>query len=127
MTSHLDRQERSGYVPRPQSSPPPPPPPKWEEPFDRVYDLEQRLTKATAEAENWQRRAAAAEVRANDLAAAQQAQFPPDHRFKQLRALLARELHPDHSQTVGIERVIRSELFKVLWPKIEEIEHATKT
>jgi hypothetical protein len=48
-------------------------------------------------------------------------------RLRQLRAVLARELHPDHIKTEGIERLIRAEMFKTLWPCIEEIERRTKS
>jgi hypothetical protein len=120
MNYRESRQERSAYAP------PPPPPPKREQPSNRIHALEQRLTKATAEAESWKRRAVAAETRANDLAAAQPAQLAPDHRFRQLRALLARELHPDHTKADGIERIIRSELFKSLWPEVEKIEQTAQ-
>jgi uncharacterized protein YhaN len=44
-----------------------------------------------------------------------------DPRFDELRRLLAREFHPDHAKADGIEKVVRAEIFKTLWPQIERI------
>jgi hypothetical protein len=67
-----------------------------------------------------------AEARANDLAVARPDPLTPDRRFRQLRTLLARELHPDLTGTDGMERKIRAELFKSLWPQVEEIDRAAE-
>jgi hypothetical protein len=45
----------------------------------------------------------------------------PDERFNILRRLVARELHPDHCIGGEIEKVVRAEFFKRLWPEIEQI------
>jgi hypothetical protein len=87
----------------------------------RAKELEQRLTSSLADVAAWEQRAASAKARVNELAKHQFAQSLPDDRFQRLHALLARELHPDHSKTEGIERIIRTELFKTLWPQIERI------
>jgi hypothetical protein len=44
-----------------------------------------------------------------------------DPRFDEWRRLLAREVHPDHAKADGIEKVVRAEIFKTLWPQIERI------
>ena len=79
--------------------------------------------KAVAQRDDWERRALAAEARADQLtislAASQSGRT--DKRFDQLRRLLAHEFHPDHAQTEGIEKIVRAEIFKGLWPRIEEI------
>ena len=41
--------------------------------------------------------------------------------FRRLRALLVKELHPDHAAAGSVDGAIRAEVFKVLWPKIEAI------
>jgi septal ring factor EnvC (AmiA/AmiB activator) len=50
-----------------------------------------------------------------------QASAPEDSRFRKLRALIVKELHPDHAPAGSVDRVLRSEVFKALWPKIEAI------
>jgi len=45
-------------------------------------------------------------------------------RYRRLRAMIIRELHPDHAAGGAIDRAQRSELFKVIWPKMEEIDRA---
>lgn len=48
------------------------------------------------------------------------------HQFARLKKLVVRELHPDGRPDAGvIERTVRSELFKRLWPEIEKIEGAS--
>ncbi len=42
-------------------------------------------------------------------------------RFKRLRTLIVMELHPDHAAKNGADRAARTELFKAIWPKVEEI------
>jgi hypothetical protein len=41
--------------------------------------------------------------------------------FRRLRALLVKELHPDHAVAGSVDGAIRAEVFKTLWPKIEAI------
>ncbi|WP_287988670.1 hypothetical protein [Acidiphilium sp.] len=46
-------------------------------------------------------------------------------RFGRLKSLVIRELHPDGRPDAGIiERTVRIELFKNLWPEIEKIEQS---
>jgi hypothetical protein len=88
----------------------------------RVGDLERRLSSMTAEISHWKQRAFAAEAHVIDVSKGRSGAPATDHRFRQLRALLAKELHPDHVKTEGIESLVRAELFKALWPHVEEIE-----
>ncbi len=39
--------------------------------------------------------------------------------FRRLRALILRELHPDHAPEGRVERTQRQEVFKRLWPQVE--------
>jgi hypothetical protein len=72
----------------------------------------------------WQKRALAAEARVAELAAILaelQGGATGEKKFDEMKRYLARELHPDHSTSDGIEKLIRSEMFKKIWPKVEEI------
>jgi hypothetical protein len=82
----------------------------------RGKDLEGRLAAISSEIAEWKRRALIAEAL---LRKGRSAPTTADHRFRQLRTLLAKELHPDHARTRTVDR---AELFKVLWPEIEAIE-----
>ena len=44
-----------------------------------------------------------------------------DKRFEALRRLIARELHPDISGSTDIHDSAKSELFKRIWPQVENI------
>ena len=44
----------------------------------------------------------------------------PDDRFDMLRRI-AKELHPDFSTGGGLDKLLRAECFKKLWPEIERI------
>jgi hypothetical protein len=82
----------------------------------RGKDLEGRLAAISSEIDELRRRALIAEAL---LRKGRPTQATADHRFRRLRTLLAKELHPDHASTRTVER---AELFKVLWPEIEAIE-----
>lgn len=45
----------------------------------------------------------------------------PDGQFRRLRALIVKEFHPDHAPEGSVDRAIRAEVFKTIWPKIEAI------
>jgi hypothetical protein len=75
-----------------------------------------------AQREEWKARALVAEQKATDLAAQLANRQPTrDDRFDALRRLVARELHPDHCTSSDIEKLIRAEFFKRLWPEIERL------
>ena len=42
-------------------------------------------------------------------------------RFKRLRTLIVKELHPDNALKDSVDWAARTELFKVIWPKVEAI------
>lgn len=73
--------------------------------------------------DEWERRALVAEALAADFEAkaAKPEVLVSDKRFDALRRFLAREFHPDHSKVEGIDKIVRAEIFKHVWPKIEEI------
>ena len=41
-------------------------------------------------------------------------------RFKRLRTLIVKELHPDNAPKDSADWAARTELFKVIWPKVDE-------
>jgi hypothetical protein len=75
---------------------------------------EHEATKAALE--QWKARAEAAEARAAVPSAG-----TCDGRFDALRRLLAKELHPDFCTGGNLEKAVRQEIFKVIWPKVEEL------
>jgi prophage DNA circulation protein len=44
-----------------------------------------------------------------------------DDRFDALRRLIAKELHPDFCNGGHLEKLLRQECFKKLWPEIERL------
>ena len=91
-----------------------------------VNRLRERGKLAVKQRDEWERRALAAEARTMELArSASQAEGDP--RFRQLRQMLAQEFHPDHAKAEGLEKMVRQEIFKQLWPKVEEITNGRKS
>ena len=78
-----------------------------------------------AQREEWKTRALVAEKKVTDLTAQlANRRATRDDRFDALRRLVARELHPDHCAGGDIEKTVRAEFFKKLWPEIERLsEH----
>ena len=75
-----------------------------------------------AQREEWKERAQVAEQKVTDLTAQLANRRPTrDDRFDALRRLVARELHPDHCMGGDIEKTVRAEFFKRLWPEIERL------
>jgi hypothetical protein len=68
--------------------------------------------------EEWKTRALAAEDR---LETERRRPMSPDKRFDALRRLIAKELHPDFCTGGDLEKLVRSECFKRLWPEIERL------
>src|SRR5207248_10726401 len=66
--------------------------------------------------ERWNARALAAEGRLQT-----ECRHPgmTNDRFDALRRLIAKELHPDFCAGGTLEKLLRAELFKRLWPEIE--------
>jgi hypothetical protein len=45
-----------------------------------------------------------------------------DFRYRRLRSLILKELHPDHAPPGSADQALRQEMFKALWPKIEALD-----
>ena len=91
----------------------------------RIAELEMSLKRlrergrlAVAQRDEWERRALAAEeklaIGSRDVEKAR--------KYELLKRFLAKELHPDRSNVSGTEKLVRTEMFKVVWGKIEEID-----
>jgi hypothetical protein len=76
-----------------------------------------------AEREAWKRRALAAEARM----LTEEADEMDRQRFDALRRVLARELHPDYAPADRGDMSLREELFKSIWPKVEQIERKRRS
>ena len=75
-----------------------------------------------AQREEWKARALVSEQKVTDLTAKlANRRAARDDRFDALRRLVARELHPDHCTGGDIEKTVRAEFFKRLWPEIERL------
>jgi hypothetical protein len=71
-----------------------------------------------AEREHWKSRALAAETL---LESERDRHASGQDRFDALRRLIAKELHPDFCTGGHLEKLMRQECFKKLWPEIEDI------
>jgi hypothetical protein len=93
-------------------------------PEARIAELEKTISRlrergqlAVAQRDQWEKRALAAEQQLSNGGAGNSSR-----KYQQLKNALAREFHPDHSSASGIEKIIRTETFKLIWAKIEEID-----
>jgi hypothetical protein len=82
--------------------------------------LAKELAAAQESAKHWHQ-AYRRKLEEQPTAAPPHASSEPDGQFRQLRALIVKELHPDHAPVDSVDRAIRAEVFKVIWPKIEAI------
>ena len=71
-----------------------------------------------AQREQWKARALAAEEL---LEAERNRHAGGQDRFDALRRLVAKELHPDFCTGGQLEKLMRQECFKKLWPEIERL------
>jgi hypothetical protein len=89
--------------------------------LERHIERLQTAGKAVIEQrEQWKRRAEAAEERLNDRNGTGPDQS--DKRYGTLRRFLAKQFHPDQAPGSGIEKMIRSEMFKEIWAEIDRID-----
>ena len=88
----------------------------------RVKRLQSAGKTVIAQREAWTARALAAEQEAMELTTQLAGRLATrDSRYDALRRLIARELHPDHCTGGEIEKLVRAEFFKSLWPEIEQL------
>ncbi len=89
----------------------------------KVKRLQSAGKTVIAQREEWRKRALAAEAQAMDLTSkiARHQSTTADDRFDKVRRLIAKELHPDFCTAGAIEKTVRQEFFKKLWPEIERL------
>jgi hypothetical protein len=77
--------------------------------------------------ERWKRRALAAEAKlvesAENIGNNGGGQSVSDLRYAALKRFLAKQFHPDHAPGHGIEKIVRSEIFKEIWSEIDRLNH----
>jgi hypothetical protein len=100
-TRRIDELEREGYALR-----------------ARVKRLQDAGRAVITQREEWKTRALAAEEKMETERNRWTREY---HRFDALRRLIAKELHPDFCTAGDIEKLIRAEWFKQLWPQIQQL------
>jgi hypothetical protein len=84
----------------------------------RIKRLQAAGKTVIAQREEWRTRALAAEkIQESDC----DRRTDGDNRFDALRRLVAKELHPDFCTGGHLEKLMRQEYFKKLWPEIERL------
>jgi hypothetical protein len=87
----------------------------------QVKRLQEAGKTIIAQREQWKARALAAE---EQLGSERSRRSKGDDRFDALRRLVVKELHPDYCNGGTLEKLIRQECFKKLWPENERLaEH----
>src|ERR1700693_5117164 len=84
----------------------------------RIKRLQDAGKTVIAQREEWRARSLAAE---EFLEAERNRRSKGDDRFDALRRLVAKELHPDFCSGGRLEKLMRQECFKALWPEIERL------
>ena len=89
----------------------------------RITRLQDAARTVIAQREEWKTRALSAEDEVMDLMQELMGRQETvcDERFDKLRRIVAKELHPDFCAGGEIEKLIRAEFFKKLWPEIERL------
>ncbi len=86
----------------------------------RIVRLQTLGKAVTEERDQWKRRATKAEEHLGDSRRADSG--AGDARYGTLRRFLAKQFHPDHAPGSGIEKMIRSEMFKEIWAEVERVD-----
>jgi hypothetical protein len=84
--------------------------------------LRNRWRAAVTERNDWENRALAAEEELAKLKAADASGQDAAQKYKELKRLLAKELHPDKSGAPPEQREMRAELFKALWAEVSRLD-----
>ncbi len=112
-----------------QSDSPPNPPTS---PQQRIEELEaqaERLRasgrKIIAQRDEWKGRALSAEAKLTEAAIKGNNEHGNDgaDRYAALKRYLAKQFHPDNAPGPGIEKIVRSEIFKEIWSEIDRLDH----
>jgi hypothetical protein len=109
-----------GRQPRPEARDSDPPPAEKEPELD-LAKLKALCQALVIERDAWKARA---QIRETAAAAEPSGS---DEKYRALKKFIAREFHPDNVRADGIERLVRTEVFKTIWAHIEEIERAGRS
>ncbi|CAH2606299.1 conserved protein of unknown function (plasmid) [Rhodovastum atsumiense] len=93
---------------------------------DEIAAVHNKLAFLQGEHDRWKERAKALATRVCELESAHAESIKTDSgdrsQYRRLRSLIATEFHPDHIKVEGIEKIVRTEIFKAIWPKVQDIE-----
>jgi hypothetical protein len=91
-----------------------------------IERLRVRSSTIDQQRESWKVRALMAEAQLLEATARTSnnrgCQKVTDFRYASLKRYLAKRFHPDHSPGQGIEKIVRSEIFKEIWNEIERLD-----
>jgi hypothetical protein len=100
---------------------------EWD--FIRNQKLRALLPMIDEDREGWKRRALVAEMKlleaAANISGNNGGQNVSDLRYAALKRYLAKQFHPDHAPGHGIEKVVRSEIFKEIWSEVERLNNVS--
>lgn len=71
--------------------------------------------------DSWERRALNDEREISKVAPKDSINDNADGQYLKFKRIIAKELHPDN-QASGIEKIVKAEIFKVIWAKVEDID-----
>jgi hypothetical protein len=86
--------------------------------------FKQELHQANQEMRIWKDRALRAEENSKVGTNSVRGDDGSQDRYRRLKRMLAAEFHPDNCRVDGIEKIVRTELFKNIWPKVENIDRS---
>jgi hypothetical protein len=92
---------------------------------EHVPELQAQLQAAQDAAYHWQQAYRRKMEEPATHAAPRSEHSDQEGQYRRLRALIVKELHPDHAPADSVDRAIRAEVFKAIWPKIEAIRGHT--
>jgi hypothetical protein len=90
---------------------------------EKIRDLQEKGRRAVADRDSWEAKSKTLEREIANLNGAARAGRPPEDKFRELKAALAKKLHPDALSSVSrLEAVAREELYKEITAEIDRIE-----
>ena len=96
-----------------------------------IERLRVRSSTIDQQRESWKVRALTAEAELLEATAKTSnhgdCQKVSDLRYASLKRYLAKRFHPDYSPGEGIEKIIRSEIFKEIWNEVDRLDQVAST
>lgn len=103
-----------------KSTPPHPTASAAEDPYETIQRLKSSGRKLIEQRDTWKAKAADLQAQIENIRI--NSNSGNHNRWGELRKFIANEFHPDKNNASGIERLIKEEVFKILWGKISELE-----